>query len=45
VVFSGGPLPELPGAPMLGMHNQDIFGTLLGLHSEQLQQLRERGVV
>jgi crotonobetainyl-CoA:carnitine CoA-transferase CaiB-like acyl-CoA transferase len=45
VVFSGGPLPELPGAPTLGMHNQDIFGTLLGLNHEQILQLRQHGVV
>jgi formyl-CoA transferase len=45
VVFSGGPLPELPGAPTLGMHNQDIFGTLLGLDHEQIRQLRQCGVV
>jgi crotonobetainyl-CoA:carnitine CoA-transferase CaiB-like acyl-CoA transferase len=45
VVFSDGPLPTLPGAPTLGMHNQDILGTLLGLSDEQLQQLQMQGVV
>jgi crotonobetainyl-CoA:carnitine CoA-transferase CaiB-like acyl-CoA transferase len=45
VLFSGGPLPVLPGAPTLGMHNQEIFGGLLGLRDEALQQLREQGVV
>jgi crotonobetainyl-CoA:carnitine CoA-transferase CaiB-like acyl-CoA transferase len=45
VVFSGGSLPELPGAPTLGMHNQDVYGALLGLDADQLQALREQGVV
>jgi crotonobetainyl-CoA:carnitine CoA-transferase CaiB-like acyl-CoA transferase len=45
VVFSDGPLPTLPGAPTLGMHNQEILGTLLGLSDEQLQQLQMQGVV
>jgi formyl-CoA transferase len=45
VLFSGEPLPVLPGAPTLGMHNQEIFGGLLGLRDEALQQLREQGVV
>jgi formyl-CoA transferase len=45
VVFSDGPLPTLPGAPTLGMHNQDILGTLLGLSDEQLQQLQMQGVI
>jgi formyl-CoA transferase len=45
VVFSGGPLPELAGAPTLGLHNQEIYGSLLGLRAEQLQQLQEQGIV
>ncbi len=45
VVFSGGALPELPGAPTLGMHNEEILGTLLGLSDEQLQELQAQGVV
>jgi crotonobetainyl-CoA:carnitine CoA-transferase CaiB-like acyl-CoA transferase len=45
VVFSGGPLPELAGAPTLGMHNVEIYGGLLGLTAENLVQLREQGVV
>jgi formyl-CoA transferase len=45
VVFSGGQLPDLPGAPLLGMHNEDIYGRLLGLTSEELKQLQEKGVV
>ena len=44
VIFSGGPLPDLPGAPTLGMHNQEVFGGLLGLTPEQVGQLEEDGV-
>jgi crotonobetainyl-CoA:carnitine CoA-transferase CaiB-like acyl-CoA transferase len=45
ILFSGQPLPDLPGAPTLGMHNQEIFGKLLGLNKERLQQLQTQGVV
>ena len=45
VVFSGGPLPEMPGAPTLGMHNADIYGRLLGLGQDQIHQLEKDGVV
>ncbi len=45
VIFSGGPLPKLPGAPTLGMHNEQIFGDLLGLSPEQVRQLEGDGVV
>ena len=45
VRFSGTPLPELPGAPTLGMHNQEIYSTLLGLGAEQIHQLQQQGIV
>jgi crotonobetainyl-CoA:carnitine CoA-transferase CaiB-like acyl-CoA transferase len=45
VAFSGGPLPELAGAPTLGMHNQDIYTRLLGFSSQKLQRLSEDGVI
>jgi crotonobetainyl-CoA:carnitine CoA-transferase CaiB-like acyl-CoA transferase len=45
VIFSDGPLPDLPGAPTLGMHNLDIYGKLLGLSDTQLEGLQEQGVV
>ena len=45
VVFSGGPLPELPGAPTLGQHNQEVYCDLLRLSPEALQGLMEPGVV
>ena len=45
VVFSGGPLPELPGAPTLGQHNDEIYCDLLRITPEALQGLKEQGVV
>jgi crotonobetainyl-CoA:carnitine CoA-transferase CaiB-like acyl-CoA transferase len=45
VIFSGGALPEMAGAPTLGMHNQEIFSTLLGLDEAQLASLKESGVI
>ena len=45
VLFSGGPLPELPGAPTLGMHNRETFGTLLGISDAQLEKLKADGVI
>jgi len=45
VIFSGGALPEMAGAPTLGMHNQEIFSKLLGLDESQLDSLKETGVI
>jgi crotonobetainyl-CoA:carnitine CoA-transferase CaiB-like acyl-CoA transferase len=45
VRFAGTPLPQLPGAPTLGMHNQEIYSRLLGLRPEQIHQLQQQGVV
>ena len=45
VVFSGGPLPTLPGAPTLGMHNMEIYGKLLGLEESDLEGLYSGGVI
>ena len=45
VRFSGGELPTLDGAPTLGMHNQEVFGKLLGLGDDDLAGLAEQGVV
>ena len=45
VRFSGGELPSLFGAPTLGMHNQEVFGKLLGLGDDDLAELADGGVV
>ncbi len=45
VRFSGGELPELPGAPTLGMHNREVYIDLLGLGEAELEELVERGLV
>ncbi len=45
VVFSGGPLPELAGAPTLGMHNEEVYRDLLGLGPQDLQRLRAEGII
>ena len=43
-------LPECPGgpcqpAPLLGQHNADVYGTLLGMKADELAQLRRKGVI
>jgi hypothetical protein len=43
VVFSGGALRPLAGAPTLGMHNAAIYDPLLGLHPEDIQRLHDQG--
>ena len=45
VRFSGGELPPLPGAPTLGMHNEEVFQKILGLTDAQVAELRSQGVV
>ena len=45
VHFSGGSLPDLAGAPTLGMHNREVYEGLLGLAPEELQKLQDQGVV
>ena len=45
VIFSGGPLPKMAGAPTLGMHNGEIFSKLLGLDESDLAGLKEIGVI
>ena len=45
VRFSGGELPPLPGAPTLGMHNDEILSGILGLSDSELAELKAQGVV
>ena len=45
VVFSDGPLPAMPGAPTLGMHNEEIYGKLLKLETADLEKLKADGVI
>ena len=45
VVFSDGPLPTLPGAPTLGMHNGEIYRKLLDLDEPDLEGLYSGGVI
>ena len=45
VIFSGGDLPKMSGAPTLGMHNQEIFSTLLNLTDQEIKHLKEENVV
>ena len=45
VKFSGGDLPEIPGAPTLGMHNSEIFTKLLGMDEAEIEVLKAQGVV
>ncbi len=45
VKFSSGPLPEMRGAPTLGMDNEDVFGRLLDLDAAALQALKDKGAV
>ena len=45
VVFSSGPLPDLPGAPTLGKHNEAVYGGVLGLDETRLRALKDKGVI
>ena len=45
VQFSSGPLPEMPGAPVLGMHNQEILTKILSYSSEQITELESNGII
>ena len=45
VIFSGGDLPKMSGAPTLGMHNKEIFAELLGLTDQDIKRLEEEKVV
>lgn len=44
VKVTDGPITFAP-APLLGADNTNVYGTLLGLEQQRLQQLREQGVI
>ena len=39
VLFDGQPLPDVVGAPSLGMHNAEVLGQLCGVDAEGLKRL------
>ena len=43
--FSSGELPDLVGAPTLGMHTDEILGDVLGLSAEDRAKLKDDGVI
>ena len=45
VQFSSGPLPELDGAPTLGMNTLDILTDTLGYTPQEIAQLKSGGVI
>ena len=45
VLFNGRPLPDVPGAPSLGMHNAEVLGNLCGVDAAELDRLRDAGVI
>ncbi len=45
VIFSDENLPEPYGAPTLGMHNEDIYGSLLNLTPKDIAALKRDGVI
>ena len=45
VLFDGEPLPDVPGAPSLGMHNAEVLGTLCNVDASGLAQLQADGVI
>ena len=45
ILFNGQPLPDVPGAPSLGMHNAAILAELCGIDAAGLERLRADGVV
>ena len=36
---------EVTAAPLLGEHNQEVYGAWLGYTAEHVQQLKARGIV
>ncbi len=45
VLFDGQALPDVPGAPPLGMHNAAVLSELCGVDAAELERLRTEGVI
>ena len=45
VLFDGKPLPDVPGAPSLGMHNAEVLAQLCGIDDDGLTRLHSEGVI
>ena len=45
IKLSATPARLRTAAPLLGEHNESVFGGLLGLHSDRLAALRSEGVI
>lgn len=43
--FDGGPEPRITAAPVLGQHNDYVYGKLLGLSSEEMARLVEERII
>ena len=43
--FDGGPAPRITAAPVLGQHNEYVYGELLGLSSEEVAQLVDEQII
>ena len=43
--FEGGPEPRITAAPVLGQHNDYVYGELLGLSEEEVAQLVEAQII
>ena len=43
--YSETPYESAHPAPLLGQHNQAVYGEKLGLSNEDIQALRQQGVV
>ena len=43
--FKGGPEPHITAAPVLGQHNDYVYGELLGLSDDEVSRLIERQII